>query len=107
MSAIKLRVLYERYRRYEPMCPCIGHITSDSFRQAIIKMLSKVSMYANEEVILEREEQLGREMTQQEIIDMLYSENSDGCDYIISLTNEVTGEVYMDGSNFGFEEWSI
>lgn len=107
MSAIKLRVLYEPYQRYESVCPCIGHITADSFRQAIIKMLSRVRMYVDEEVILEREEQLGREMTQQEIIDMLYSENGDGCDYIISLTNEVTGEVYMDGSNFGFKEWSI
>ena len=107
MSAIKLKVLYEPYQRYEPGCPCIGHIKAGSFRQAVIKMLSRVKMYADEESILETEERLGRKMTQDEMIEMLYAENGDGCDYIISLVNEVTGEVYMDSENLGFEEWSI
>ena len=107
MNSIKLKVVYEPYQRYQPACPRIGHITAKSFRQAVIKMLSRVRMYADEEVILEREEQLGREMTQEEMIEMLYAENGDGCDFIFSLTNETTGEVYMDCPDFGFEEWSM
>lgn len=107
MGNIKIRVLYDPYRRYENVPPMIGHISAESFRQAIIKMLDKVNMYDDEYSILEREEELGRQMTQQELIEMLESQNGDGCDYIISLINETTGEVYMDCKELGFEEWSI
>ena len=107
MSDIKLRVLYEPYPRYEVTVPKLGHITAKSFREAIIKMLSNVRMYDDEESILEREEELGRQMTQEELIDMLVSQNGDGCDYIIALENEDTKERYIDSDDVGFEEWSI
>lgn len=106
MEDTKIKVVYERYARHENLAPAIGHITAPTLREAIIKMLSKIGMYLDEEGIQEKEEELGREMTQEELIDELYMQNGDGCDYILSLTNEVTGEVYME-SEEGFEEWTI
>lgn len=103
---MKIKVVYIPYSRYEETAPKIGHITADSFREAIIKMLGKVLMYTEEETILEREEELGREMTQEELIDMLQAENGDGCDFITALINEDTDEVYLEADS-GFEEWSI
>lgn len=107
MSKIKLKVVYVPYRRYEESAPNIGHITASSFREAIIKMLTRVRMYADKDTIEEYEEELGRQMTQEELVDMLVAENGDGCDFIVALTNETTGESYMAATEFGFEEWTI
>lgn len=107
MNEIKLKVIYVPYRRYEDAAPNIGHITASSFREAIVKMLTKVRMYADKVTIEEYEKELGRQMTQNELVDMLYAENGDGCDFIVALTNETTGESYMAATEFGFEEWTI
>lgn len=104
MAQIKLKVIYEPYARYEPTYPVIGHITAGSFREAIIKMLDKVRMYSDGDEILEQEEELGRQMTQDELIDLLNQQNGDGCDYITSLTNELTGETYITES-VPTDEW--
>lgn len=106
MDNIKLKVLYVPYKRYEDCAPCIGHITGDSFSQAIVKMLDRVRMYTDGEEILEREQELGRELTQEEIIELLVGQNGDGCDYIVCLENEVTGEKYID-EDTGYEEWHM
>ena len=106
MDNIKLKVVYEPYERFNQCGPKIGHITAPTFREAIIKMLSKVGMCLEEETLLEKEEELGREMTKEELIEALVEENGDGCDYIFSLTNETTGETYIEADE-GFEEWSI
>lgn len=106
MDNIKLKVVYEPYERFTDCGPRIGHITAPTFREAIIKMLSRVGMYLDEDVIMEKEEDMGREMTKEELIEALVNENGDGCDFIISLTNEVTGEVYIEGLE-DYEEWSI
>lgn len=106
MDNIKLKVVYEHYARGESSTVAIGHITAPTFREAIIKMLSVIGMYLDEEGIKEREEELGREMTQEELIDELAMQNGDGCDYIMSLINETTGEIYMEAEDC-FEHWSI
>ena len=106
MATVRLKVVYEPYQRYEPGAPCVGHITADSFREALIKMLSRVRMYTDEDSIQEREEELDREMTPEEIINQLKIENGDGCDYIFSLSNEDTGEEYISETP-GFDEWFI
>lgn len=107
MSTIKLRVVYTPYERYQETAPHIGHITATSFREAVLKMLTKVHMYMDKESVEEQEEELGRQLTQEEIIDLLVSENGDGCDCIHSLTNETTGEEYMEDTEPCFEEWEI
>lgn len=106
MDKIKIRIVYIPYARYIETATVIGHITADSFRDAIIKMLDKLRMYDDEDTILKREEKLGREMTQQELIDMLIEQNGDGCDFIISIMNETTGEKYLN-TDPGLEEWTI
>lgn len=106
MEEIKIRVVYIPYARYVETATVIGHITAASFRDAIIKLLGKIGMYADEDTILDREEELGREMTQTELLDMLQAENGDGCDYIVSITDEDTGEKYLE-TYPGLEEWSI
>lgn len=106
MEDIRIKVVYIRYTRYCEGPTVIGHVTAKSFREAIIKMLSKVGMYDDEDTILEREEELGREMTQDELINLLNGQNGDGCDFIVSLMNEDTGEEYL-GADPGLEEWSI
>ena len=107
MKPIRLKVVYEPYQRYEPSAPCVGHITANSFREAIIKMLDRVRMYLDPETIQEYEEEQGREMTQEELIRRLEMENGDGCDYIFSLSNEDSGEEYMSVDTPTFEEWYI
>lgn len=107
MSQIKLKVIYIPYRRYEDVLPNIGHITANSFREAIIKMLSIVGMYSDKNTIEAHEQEIGREMTQEELVDMLESENGDGCDFIITLMNETTGEEYIAQTEFGLGEWTI
>lgn len=106
MENIKIRVVYIPYARYVDTATVIGHVNAESFRQAIIKLLNKIGMYADGETILEREEELGRVMTQEELIEMISAENGDGCDFIVSITNEQTGEVYLE-TDPGLEEWEI
>lgn len=107
MNTVKLKVVYEPYERYEMSSPKIGHITAPTFREAIIKMLSRVSMYLDKESIEEQEKELGRELTQEELIDQLTSQNGDGCDYIFLLRSEITGEVYIKEFYSPFEEWEL
>ena len=95
MDTVKLQVVYEPYTRYEMSSPKIGHITASTFREAIIKMLSRVEMYLDEESIKEQEQALGRELTQEELLDELTQQNGDGCDFIFQLSNEETGEIYI------------
>ena len=105
---MKIRVLYIPYVRYEETSPVIGHITAASFREAFLKMLTKVRMYTDDDDILAEEEELGRELTQDELLNIIDSQNGDGCDCIISIINEETEEVYFeDGPEYGFEEWYI
>jgi hypothetical protein len=106
MSKMKIRVVYIPYARYIETGVAIGHITAKSFRDAIIKMLSRVNMYQDKMSIMEREDELGRKLTQEELIDLLVAENGDGCDYIVSIMNEDTEEVYMSAQP-GLDEWSI
>ena len=106
MENIKIRVVYIPYMRYEEGPVTNGHITAKSFREAILAMLEKVRMYADEESILEREEELGRQLDQDELMDIIASENGDGCDYIASIMNEDTHEEYL-GVCPGLEEWTI
>ena len=106
MGTIKIRVVYIPYARYVDTATVIGHISAESFREAIIKMLGKIGMYADEDTVLEREQELGRELNQEELIDMLQAENGDGCDFIISIMNEDTGEKYLEADP-GLEEWTI
>lgn len=109
MAEIKLKVVYEPYYRNETDAPTIsiGHITAPTFREAIIKMLSKVEAYINIGDVEVREDEMGREMTQEELIEALVQDEGDTfeCDCIISLTNEVTGEIYIEPKLF--EEWTI
>lgn len=107
METIKLKVVYEPYTRYDTPCPKAGRITAPTFREAIIKMLSKVNMYLEEDDIYAQEAELGRHLTQKEILDQLIEQNGDGCDFIFHLSNEETGETYIKDPYDPFEEWEL
>lgn len=107
MSEVKIRVVYIPYERYNVTAPAIGHIKADSLKEAVIKMLSKVRVYIDEDSIVEEEQALGRSFTAQEIINAILGLNGDGCDYIASIQNEDTGEEYLKEEDVILNEWYI
>lgn len=107
MSKVKIMVVYLPYERYTPTDPVIGHIEADSLKEAVIKMLSRVDVYVDEEILAEQEQTAGRSFTAQEIIDNIRTLNGDGCDYIVFIKNEETGEVYLQGDDSPLLEWYL
>ena len=101
---IKLRVVYIPYVRYEGLNVCIGHIKASTLRSALLEMLNRINLYWDEESILELEEmEYQREITADEIIEVIQEYNGDGCDTIISILDEDTKQEYMKDNEF--EEW--
>lgn len=66
-------------------------VTGETEQEAFINLLDHVGSYLSYEDIEDDD------MTTIEIIACLDSSNGDGCDFIVFLKNETTGEVYFDG----------
>ena len=65
-------------------------VSGDTEQEAFINLLDHVSSYLTYEDIEDGD------MTTTQIIAALDSSNGDGCDFIVFLKNETTGEVYFD-----------
>ena len=106
---IRIKVVYQRYERYQETPISEGHITAPDLRTAILALLDKIGMYADSEVVLEMEEENGKKWTAEELIDKFISRvNGDGCDFVFNITNEETGEIIFN-SNYDYEpvSWDI
>lgn len=108
-STVRIKVVYQRYERYQETPISEGHITAPDLRTAILALLDRIGMYADSEVILALEEEDGKKWTAEELIDKFISQvNGDGCDFIFNITNEDTGEIIFN-SNYDYEpvSWDI
>lgn len=106
---MRIKVVYQRYERYQETPISEGHITAPDLRTAILALLDNIGMYVDSEEILELEEENGKKWTSEELIDnFICSVNGDGCDFIFNITNEETGEVIFN-SNSEYEpvSWDI
>ena len=106
---IRIKVVYQRYERYQETPISEGHITAPDLRTAILALLDRIGMYADSEEILALEEEDGKKWTAEDLIDKFISRvNGDGCDFIFNITNEETGEIIFN-SNYDYEpvSWDI
>lgn len=106
---MRIKVVYQRYERYQETPISEGHITAPDLRTAILALLDRIGMYADSEEILALEEEDGKKWTAEELIDKFISQvNGDGCDFIFNITNEETGEIIFN-SNYDYEpvSWDI
>ena len=106
---IRIKVVYQRYERYQETPISEGHITAPDLRTAILALLDRIGMYADSEEILALEEENGKKWTAEELIDKFISRvNGDGCDFVFNITNEDTGEIIFN-SNYDYEpvSWDI
>lgn len=108
-STVRIKVVYQRYERYQEMPISEGHITAPDLRTAILALLDRIGMYADSEVILELEEENGKKWTAEELIDnFICAVNGDGCDLVFNIKNEETGEIIFN-SDYDYEpvSWDI
>lgn len=94
---MRIKVVYQRYERYQETPISEGHITAPDLRTAILALLDNIGMYVDSEEILELEEENGKKWTAEELIDnFICSVNGDGCDLVFNITNEETGEIIFN-----------
>lgn len=108
-STVRIKVVYQRYERYQETPISEGHITAPDLRTAILALLDRIGMYADSEVVLELEEENGKKWTAEELIDnFICSVNGDGCDIVFNIKNEETGEIIFNSDyDYDPEFWDI
>ena len=106
---MRIKVVYQRYERYQETPISEGHITAPDLRTAILALLDEIGMYADSEVVLELEEENGKKWTAEELIDkFICSVNGDGCDIVFNIKNEETGEIIFNSDyDYDPEFWDI
>ena len=106
---IRIKVVYQRYERYQETPISEGRITAPDLRTAILALLDRIGMYADSEEILALEEENGKKWTAEELIDnFISSVNGDGCDCVLNIKNEETGEIIFNSDyDYDPEFWDI
>ena len=98
---MKIKVTYQRYERYQETPICEGRITAPDLRTAILALLDRIAMYDDSEDVLEMEEENGKKWTAEELIDnFICSVNGDGCDVVLNIKNEETGEIIFNSDYY-------
>ena len=106
---MRIKVVYQRYRRDQETLISEGRITAPDLRTAILALLDRIGMYVHSQDVLEVEEESRKKWTAEELIDnFICSVNGDGCDLVFNITNEETGEIIFN-SNYDYEpvSWDI
>ena len=106
---MRIKVVYQRYERYQETPISEGHITAPDLRTAILALLDRIGMYVHSEDVLEVEEESGKKWTAEELIDnFICSVNGDGCDLVFNIKDEETGEIIFN-SDYDYEpvSWDI
>lgn len=94
---MRIKVVYQRYERYQQTPISEGRITAPDLRTAILALLDKIGMYVDSEDVLELEEENGKKWTAEELIDnFICAVNGDGCDVVFNIKNEETGEIIFN-----------
>lgn len=96
MSKIAIECVVEEYTRYEPGKVYRLVAYGETEKQALLKLIDNIGMYTDSDSVLEIEEEEQRELSVEEIIDILEGENGDGCDFIMYLKNRNSGKVYIE-----------
>lgn len=104
-GAVKLTVMYEAYERMAQGDICLMHIEGDNLRDGLLKLLDYRGFQADREMLEEKEEELGRECTTEEIMDLIDEYNGDGWDCILFIKNDYTGEFYYNHDFFQESYW--
>ena len=106
---MKIKVTYQRYKRYQETRISEGRITAPDLRTAILALLDKIGMYVDSEDVLEMEEENGKKWTAEELIDNFISAvNGDGCDLVFNIKNEETGEIIFNSDyDYEPESWNM
>ena len=98
---MRIKVVYQRYERYQETPISEGRITAPDLRTAILALLDEIRMYADSEVILELEEDNGKKWTAEDLIDkFIYPVNGEGCDFVFNIKNEETGEIIFNSDDY-------
>lgn len=85
---MKIKVTYQRYKRYQETLISEGRITAPDLRTAILALLDKIGMYVESEDVLALEEENGKKWTAEELIDnFISSVNGDRCDCVLNIKN--------------------
>lgn len=88
---VKLELFFESYERHSRGELVKVIIERDSFLEALKTMVDNMSLYLDSETI----EDEG--MTGDDVIGSIEESNGDGCDFIYSLKDLLSGEVLIDG----------
>lgn len=101
----KYKLVRDVYSRYGGGGVRTSTFTAKSDEAALCKVLDNC-MYGAPEDVEDRE--FGEEgyifPSKESLIDRIYNQNGDGCDYILSLENIETGEMLVEDENFSEEE---
>lgn len=89
-SPVTLEVMYDPYMRYETKPTRHFKVKGNDLLEALKKMCDKMSLYITSDDI---EEEV---MTPEEVIDRIYEENGDGCDFVMFIKNLTTGEMLLE-----------
>lgn len=106
---MRIKVVYQRYERYQETPISEGHITAPDLRTAILALLDRIGMYVDSEDVLGQEEENGKKWTAEELIDnFICSVNGDGCDLVLNIKNEETGEIIFNSDyDYAPVSWDI
>ena len=106
---MRIKVVYQRYERYQETPISEGHITAPDLRTAILALLDRIGMYVHSEDALEAEDASGKKWTAAALLDnFICSVNGDGCDVVCNIKNEETGEIIFN-SDYDYDPvfWDI
>ena len=98
-AGVKLRVIFEPYTRYGGSNGVkTATVSGVDLLDALKKMCDRMRLYIDSNYIEEED------MSAEDVIERLSTDNGDGCDYILALTNLTTGDNYIS-EDYEDEEW--
>lgn len=107
MANARIECIYDVYDRTPSINTHKIFVEGSSLRVCLMKLLDIVKMYTTPDDILDEEEETGVKLTPADIISRIDEQNGDGCDFIMYLADDITGEVlisnegmYFDGDEF-------
>ena len=102
-NSVTLQLTYYPYERYGGSGKKTVKISAPTVFDALVKMVDNLRLYFDSDDIEDDE------MTEEDIISTIESQNGDGCDYITELKNLNTGEILLEGyddfAEYEDEEW--
>lgn len=89
---------FEPYERYSNGGVKTATVSGPTLLDALKKMVDRMGLYFDSEEIEEEG------MSAEDVIDRIYEQNGDGCDFILLLQDVNTGETYIEEDDLYEEE---